>query len=144
MDNNAALDKAAINDNISRTVDKTALRKVRNLVDNFERDERSAKSRQFKVMLLTIVVFAAVAMPLSYFSGYSKAGSDRRAAMNAANTDCMSRDVARQRSALEEELRAATPKLSGDELGRRLDSFNDMFITSARKHCGNVMIRSSK
>ena len=39
-----APEQDAIRRNIERTVDKTALRKVRNLVDNFESEERARKN----------------------------------------------------------------------------------------------------
>ncbi|MDX2220148.1 MAG: hypothetical protein SF172_14120 [Burkholderiales bacterium] len=55
MDNNASIDKAAIDANIARTVDRAALRKVRNLVDNFERDERAAKAQQFRLVFWLVV-----------------------------------------------------------------------------------------
>lgn len=132
MDNNASIDKSAIDANIARTVDKAALRKVRNLVDNFERDERSDKAKQFNVMLWTIVAIAVIGVPLGYITGFSKAGSRDRA---AAKADCISLAMARQRAALAQDLRAANPAIADTELKQRLDSYHDMFTTSARQEC---------
>lgn len=132
MDNNASIDKAAIDANISRTVDKAALRKVRNLVDNFERDEHSEKAKQFNVMLWTIVAIVIIGVPLGYITGFSKAGAANKV---ATKTDCMSRAMARQRAALAQDLRGANPTIAEAELNRRLDSYNDMFSTSARTEC---------
>ncbi len=54
-------DKSAIADNIQRTVERTALRKVRNLVDELDAEE-TAKSRLGKRALMIAVVVGTLAM----------------------------------------------------------------------------------
>lgn len=137
MDNNASIDKSALDANIARTVDKAALRKVRNLVDNFERNERAEKARQFQVMAVSLLVIIALAMLAVFIANGGKApqrGSGQ-VRLDEARAACIARSTDRQMAALEKDLRAGNPGISSSELNAKLGSYRSAIENSAAGEC---------
>lgn len=137
MDNNALIDKSAIDANIARTVDKAALRKVRNLVDNFERDEQAQKARQFQVMALSLFVMIALAIVAAFAANGWKAPQRGSSKLSQAEIRawCIVRSTDRQVAALERDLLATQPGLTAAELAAKLAANRAAIENSATNEC---------
>jgi uncharacterized membrane protein YqjE len=121
----------AIADNIARTVDRTALRKVRHLVDNVEREERSAHNRAILMFAGLLLVLAAIAVPtLSHLkqSGY---WANRQ-------MDCIATETAKQETALRLDIIRDQPGISADQLEARLESFRPTIKFAVNKSCSKA------
>jgi hypothetical protein len=141
MDKQAAVSQAvnqdAIAANIGRTVDKAALRKVRNLVDNFERDEQTEKAQQFKVMFFALIAIMVVAVATVFFANGGK--KPERATAEAKQADaraaCVARSSERQLAAMERDTRASNPTITAADLAAKLASYRPAIENSALNEC---------
>lgn len=125
----------AIQRNIERTVDKTALRKVRNLVDNFESDERARKTHQMRVMAATaggIILLIILAIFLTF---PFRAPVDKKTAIKERTKACQKQSIVSQQAAMEKELRAANPGITDREVNAKLDEFAGLFDSRASNVC---------
>ena len=138
MAHQPVIDNQAIADNISRTVDKAALRKVRNLVDNFEHDEKAQKAQQFSVMfwfLAGLIVLAICASIISTKLIGKPLKEQYKASAQNAKASFEARSMERQLAALERDMRAAQPGIDATELAARVASFKPILEVSVKKEC---------
>lgn len=128
----------AIRRNIERTVDKTALRKVRNLVDNFDAEERARKNHQMRVMALTAggIILSIILVAAMMFTPRSVA--DKKAAIKERAKACQKRSIESQQVAMEKELRAANPGITPEQVKRKFDEFAGTFVTRASNACSGI------
>lgn len=140
MDNNPSTDKAAIAENIARTVDKTALRKVRNLVDNFERHERAAKSQQFWVTLVFLLLVIGIFVAATPFMRASKAELRAQAGLSKGDliASCAGKRQWDVRTDRLHELRRLQPNISDAELEVRLKAEAGTIYHTARQQCERI------
>lgn len=138
MANQPVIDHEAIADNIGRTVDKTALRKVRALVDNFEQDEKAQKARQFRVMcwfLAGLMIVCIGSVEISRHIDGRPLKEQTRAAAAKAKAKCVARSTDRQLAAFERDIRAAQPNIDAAALSARVASVRPTAEDSAKKEC---------
>lgn len=133
-----APEQDAIRRNIERTVDKTALRKVRNLVDNFESEERARKNKQTRVMAVTAIGFTLLIILVVLFAFKPISYDDQRARMKERTKACQNRSILSQQAAMEKELRAANPGITVEEVRRKFDEFAVTFDTRASNACAGT------
>jgi hypothetical protein len=117
-------------DNIERSVDKTALRKVRNLVDELEA-EQSFFQRQQKwvllggvIALLTVLVFFTV--------------RNTTEVPNAERLACEQREWQNARGAAVDALKFRNPEMTHVEIQRRMEMQRDSLLLEARKTCAKT------
>lgn len=132
----AAADDAArdsLADNIERTVDKTALRKVRNLVDELE-GEQSFFQRQQKWVMI-----GGAVMLLSVLAGVTLRKSTE--VPDAERLACEQREWQSAHSAAVTALRHRHPELTHVEIQRRIESQREELMLQSRKACASVAKR---
>ena len=121
------VDTHAIADNIDRTVDKAALRKVRNLVDELEAED-SLWQRQQKWIMLGGAVVAIAALVWVTMSKQKDTAADARMACELAEWQ--------QRVAvLSAEIKGRNPGITHVELQRQIEGFRQQLQGAASKAC---------
>ncbi|MDX2220147.1 MAG: hypothetical protein SF172_14115 [Burkholderiales bacterium] len=134
------IDKQAIAENIERSVDKAALRKVRNMVDNFERNERAETARQFWVMLAAVIVALVVFVSVAPF--IKKAKAPAKNDVGDLIAACAARQQHDVRGERERELRQASPALNDAAIAARLKADAGDIYHVARRQCEQTHGRS--
>lgn len=123
-------DQARIADNVSRTVDKAALRKVRNLVDDLEVEQRNFNVRQKWAVGGGLAVLLAVLVIISL----RKSGERP----DALRLECEQREWQNAHAAATAALRSREPGLAHVDIQRRLEAQRDALLLQARKACAHV------
>lgn len=128
-------DRHALNRNIERTVDKTALRKVRHLVDSFESEEQARRKHQSRIALVTVMVVLVSLLGSLVLLKYSQSQSSYIAARPERVAACEKKWVDRERQRVEDETRARLPDATADERAARVAQFDALFAAQARESC---------
>lgn len=141
MQNQSNIDQEAIAENIGRTVDKAALRKVRNLVDNVESEERAEKSRQFWVTVIFFVAAFGLIAATVTVSRIFKAEPKATAKISASDlqAECTTKRRRHLGIEREQELRGANPGMSSEEINRRLRAEAGTIYHAARQACERAL-----
>lgn len=105
------IDSSQINQNIERTVDRTALRKVRSLVD--EQEQAHAKQRRVHIIAASAFAVLLAAWATSHFMS---AGERARQASEAAERACLLDAWGANAVSLETDLKLRHPTLSRKEV----------------------------
>lgn len=117
-------------DNIERTVDKTALRKVRNLVDELEGEQSFFQRQQKWVMIGGAVILLSVLVGVTLRKSTDAPDAERMA--------CEQREWQSAHSAAVTTLRHRQPDLSHVEIQRRIEFQREEMMLQARKACAGV------
>ncbi len=125
--NSDEVDKAAIDDNIDRTVDKAALRKVRNLVDELEAED-SLWQRQQKWIMLGGAAVAIAALVWVTTSKQKDTAADARMA-------CELLEWQKRVAVLSAEMKGRNPGITHVELQRQIESYRKQMQDGANKAC---------
>jgi len=125
MDKNKTTD--ALADNIDRTVEKTALRKVRNLVDELQDEDKQQRGMQKWVIatgaVVAIGVFAWVTM------------QKQRDTAAEARGACELAQWQQRVGVLTAEIKGRNPGITHVELQRQLDAYRSQIQLAASKAC---------
>lgn len=121
------IDKQAIAENVERTVDKAALRKVRGLVDELEA-EHSLWQRQQKWILLTGAVGVIAALTWVTISKQRDESAEARRACELAEWQ-------KRVAVLTADIKGRHPDITHIELQRQIDSYRQQFQDAANRAC---------
>jgi hypothetical protein len=116
-----------LTDNIERTVDKTALRKVRNLVDELEAEQSFFQRQQKWVLLGGVVALVAV---LVFFTARKSTEVP-----DAERLACEQREWQNAHGAAVAALKYRNPGMTHVEIQRQVDTQRDALLLQARKVC---------
>lgn len=121
------IDKRAIEDNIDRTVDKAALRKVRGLVDELEA-EHSLWQREQKWIMFAGGAIAVAALVWVTISKQRDSAAEARQACELA--EWQKRVVV-----LSADIKGRNPDITHVELQRQIEGFRKQMQDAANKAC---------
>ena len=121
------VDTHAIADNIDRTVDKAALRKVRNLVDELEAEDTLWQRQQKWIMLGGGVVAIAALVWVTM-------GKQRDTAAEARQA-CELAEWQQRVAVLTADIKGRNPTITYVELQRQIDGYRQQLQAAANKAC---------
>jgi hypothetical protein len=128
-------DRHALNRNIERTVDKTALRKVRQLVDNFDADERARGRHQSRIAIVIVGGFLFLLIAAITLYALDTTGISRAEARKQRVAACEQKVRAHLRNRVEEEALARNPAATKEEVAARVAQFEEIFAFRAKEEC---------
>lgn len=114
-------------DNIERTVDKAALRKVRNLVDELETEQSFFQREQKWVMVGGVVILLAILVGFTLRKSTEVPDAERLA--------CEQREWQNAHAAAVAALRQRHPDLTHVEIQRQVEAQREALLLQVRKLC---------
>ncbi|MBL8515621.1 MAG: hypothetical protein JNM76_01520 [Betaproteobacteria bacterium] len=118
-------------------MDKTALAKVRKLVDNFERDERALRIQQFRVTAWFVAAILSVMAVAFLIARPSKPEPVTKKRVDPM-AECMTQTRAIMRAERESELRRLQPQLPADEIVKRVRAEWHEVAREAEQRCARA------
>jgi hypothetical protein len=121
------IDKQAIADNVARTVDKAALRKVRGLVEELEAEDTLWRRQQKWIILVGAVGVIAALVWVTL--------SKQRDAAAEARQACELAEWQKRVAVLTAEIKGRNPTITHVELQRHIDGYRQQMQDAANRAC---------